>query len=186
MWVLFDLVGKFKTYTQDARYTTADWTVVSDSIFNPYTQVIEKNIVTGEITVSPSPPPQRPSPPQTNFFTYLPSPTTITTSTPSESVPVGIPVVIEKDGLYNIDGLIGITGPYGEIMDFTIQNTPAGTTTPVPYQNSKRTFLNYAGGTSNSTLSILKKNDVIGLTLTPLTGGTKNINMASLKILEVR
>ena len=184
MWVLFSSLGKFQTFTRDQKYTTTEWTYIDDSTFNPETQDIEKNVTNGQITVTNRQPPQRhPSPPQTNFITTLTSPTTINTTAPSQSVPIGTPVVIEKPGIYSIDGLVGIQGTYGEIMDISLGKKSPTETEFVQIPNTKRSFLNYAGGSETTGLMPLDIGDNITMMLTPLTLGTKNINLATLKVI---
>lgn len=184
MWVLFSSLGKFQTFTRDQKYTTTEWTYVDDSTFDPNIQDIEKNVTTGQINITNRQPSTRqPSPPQTNFISTLVNPNTINTTTPSQTIPIGHPIVIEKDGLYSIDGIVGIQGTYGEMMDIAISKTPAGDTTPTEITNSKRSFLNYSGGSDTTTLVPLVVDDTLSLTLTPLTMGSKNITMATLKVI---
>ena len=183
MWVLFSSLGELQTFTRDEKYTTTDWDVVADSTFNPTTQDIEKNVATGVITIEnkPTKTQNNPPPPQPNFNTTLPQPQTISTTAPSQSVPIGTPIVIEKTGLYSVDGIVGVQGTYGEIMEIGLGKQSPTETEFTQIPATKRSFLNYAGGSDTTALLPLNVGDSLTMILTPLTIGTKNINMATLK-----
>ena len=75
----------------------------------------------------------------------------------------------------------GIQGTYGEIMEIGLGKQSPTETEFTQIPATKRSFLNYAGGSDTTALLPLNVGDSLTMILTPLTIGTKNINMATLK-----
>jgi len=186
-YLVFDDQGKFNSHTTDLAYLET-YSFPPGWVYVEAPEVWDKNITydasTQTFTQHPEPPKVHHPPPQTNFITNLEAPVSLNMLN-TEFIPLGEPVTIEQDGNYDILGDISIEGTYGELYDIALGKYEEVSGEYIPIDSTVKQFLNYAGGSSTTTIVELEAGDRVSVLLKPVILGVKNITGVVLKIINL-